>query len=85
MKIFQVKKSFRKEFKRQIKFAIIAAVGFTIAFAWRDAVFEGVLNYVSRILEVSPTHFLTEIYTAITITFLGVLVIFITSKILKGE
>ena len=85
MKILQVKRSFRKEFKRQIKFAIIAAVGFTIAFAWRNAVFEGILNYVSRILEVAPNHFLTEVYTAITITLLGVIVIFLTSKILKGD
>jgi hypothetical protein len=85
MKILQVRKSFKKEFKRQIKFAIIAAVGFTIAFAWRDAVFTSVLNYVSKILDVAPSHFLTEIYTAITITVLGVIVILITSKIFKGE
>lgn len=33
MRIFQTKRSFRKEFKRQIKLAIIAAVGFTVAFS----------------------------------------------------
>lgn len=83
MKVFKTKRSFRKEFKRQIKFAIIAAIGFTIAFAWREAVFSTFQSFVARFLDVTPDHYLSENYTALAITIAGVLVIFITSKLLK--
>lgn len=85
MHLLKTKRSFRKEFKRQIRLAVVAAIGFTIAFAWRNAVFEGFQNYVSRFLEVDPSHYLTELYTAIAITFAGVCLIFITSSILKDD
>ena len=83
MKVLKVSKSFKKEFKRQARFAIVAAIGFTIAFAWRNAVFESFRNYVARIMDLAPEHYFTEIYTALAITLLGVFAIFITSKILK--
>lgn len=85
MKILQTKRSFRKEFKRQIRLAIVAAIGFSIAFAWRNAVFDSFESYVAKFLDVDPSHFLTELYTAITITFVGVCLIFITSSILKEQ
>ena len=83
MKIFQTKRSFRKEFKRQIKLAIVAAVGFTIAFAWRQSIFDFFQSFVSRLLDVPPTHYLTELYTSIAITIAGVLLILLTSKLFK--
>lgn len=81
--LIKTKRSFRKEFKKQIRFAITAAIGFTIAFAWREAVFNLFLNFTSRILDLSFEHYTTKIYTAILITVLGVLLIFLTSKVLK--
>lgn len=83
MRVLKVSKSFKKEFKRQIRFAIVAAVGFTIAFAWRNAVFEAFRNYIARIMDLAPEHYTTEVYTALAITFIGVLAIFLSSKILK--
>jgi hypothetical protein len=85
MRILETKRSFRKEFKRQIRFAIVAAIGFSVAFAWRQAIFDAFQNYVSRVLDIQPGHYLTEIYTAITITVVGVLLIMLTSKILKEK
>jgi hypothetical protein len=85
MKIFQTKRSFKKEFKRQIRLAVIAAIGFTVAFAWREAIFDLFQSFVSRFLDVSTEHYLTKIYTSIAITIAGVLLIFITSKILKED
>lgn len=88
MKIHQMiktKRSFKQEFKKQIRFAITAAIGFTIAFAWREAVFDLFLNFTSRVLDLSFEHYSTKIYTAILITILGVLLIFLTSKILKEK
>jgi hypothetical protein len=83
MNIFKTRRSFRKELRRQIRLAIIAAVGFTVAFAWRNAIFDFFHNFVSRLLDVAPDHYLTETYTAIAITIAGVLFILITSKLLK--
>jgi hypothetical protein len=83
MKIFQTKRSFKKEFKRQIRLAIIAAIGFTVAFAWRESIFNMFQSFVSRFLDINPEHYLSQIYTSITITLAGVILIFITSKLLK--
>lgn len=83
MRIFKTKKSFGKEFKRQIKLAIIAAIGFTVAFAWRQAIFDTFQSFLTRLLDVQPGHYLSENYTALAITVAGVIVIFISSKILK--
>ena len=83
MRILETKRSFRQEFKRQIRFAITAAIGFTIAFAWRNAIFDGFESFVARLLDVQEGHYLTEVYTAIAMTVFGVFLIFLTSKMLR--
>jgi len=83
MKHLKTSRSFKKEFKKQLRFAITAAIGFSIAFAWRESTFDTFLDFVSRFLDLNPTHYLTEVYTALTITIFGVLIIFITSKLLR--
>ena len=85
MHLLKTKRSFKKEFKRQIRLAIVSAIGFSIAFAWRNSIFDAFKNYVSRFLQVDPNHYLTELYTAIGITIVGVCLIFVTSGILKDE
>jgi hypothetical protein len=85
IKIHDTKRSFKKEFRRQIRLAVTAAIGFTIAFAWREAIFNTFLNFVSRILDLAPDHYSAKLYTAITITIFGVLLIFLTSKMLKEK
>lgn len=83
MLISKPKRSFKSEFKRQIRLAIAAAAGFLIAYAWREAIFDAFQSFMSRLLDVSPGHYLTETYTAIFMTLVGVLVIFISSKLLR--
>lgn len=85
MQILKTKRSFRKEFKRQIRLAIVAAIGFTIAYSWKEAIFSSFQTYVSRFLQVSPEHHLTQNYTAIAITLFGVIAILITSALLKDN
>ena len=85
MKIFAKRRSFKLEFKRQSRMAIMAAIGFTIAFAWREAIFAGFQNITSRILDINPDHYLSQTYTAITITIAGVLLLFVTSKLLRDK
>lgn len=85
IKIHDTKRSFKKEFRRQIRLAVTAAIGFTIAFAWKESVFNAILNFTSRLLDLAPEHYTTKIYAAIFITLLGVLLIFLTSKMLKEK
>ena len=85
MTSLKTSRSFRKEVKRQIRLALTSAIGFSIAFAWRNSIFDAFRTYVARFLEVDPSHYLTELYTAIGITFVGVCLIFITSSILKDK
>lgn len=80
-----ITRSFRKEFKRQIRLAIVAAIGFSIAFAWRNAIFDSLQGLVSKFSNLPLGNFTNEIYTAILMTFLGVILILITSKLLKED
>jgi hypothetical protein len=83
MNIFKTKKSFKQELRRQTRLAITAAIGFTIAYAWRESIFTTFENFVSRFFDLTQGHYSTQIYTALTITIFGVLLILLTSKILK--
>jgi putative Mn2+ efflux pump MntP len=83
MQILKTNKSFKKEFRHQIRLAIVAAIGFSVAFAWREAIFSFFQSFVSRFLDLEPGHYMTEIWTSIAITVAGVLLIMLTSKLLK--
>jgi hypothetical protein len=84
MRILKTKRSFKKEFKRQIKWAIAAAVGFTIAYAWRDAVIVLTKDLVAKLAE-STKASLTGIYSALIITIIGVLIILASSRLLRDK
>lgn len=83
MEILKTKRSFRKEFKRQLRLAIAAAIGFTIGYAWRNAIFAFFQSFVSRFMDVPLGHYTTESYTALAITLAGVLLILVTSRLLE--
>ena len=83
--MFAKRRSFRLEFKRQLRLAIMAAIGFIIAYAWREAIFATFQDFVSRALNISPDHYLSQTYTAIAMTLAGVILIFFTSKLLKDK
>ncbi len=72
---------FKKEFKKQIKLAIAAAVGFVIAFAWRDFILKLTGEALNKFLELSPIT--SALLISICITIIGVLIILISSKLLK--
>lgn len=84
MRILKTKRSFRKEFRRQLRFAIAAAVGFTIAFSWRNAVYNSTRDIIVKISDYS-NDVSTEIVTALFVTFLGVIFILISSRLLREK
>ena len=73
--------NFRKEFRRQIRLALAAAIGFIIAFVWKDFVIKLTGDTLSRFLELNPIT--STLAIAIVVTFIGVLIILISSRILK--
>jgi len=74
-------KSFKKEFKKQIRLAIAAAVGFIIAFAWRDFILRLTGETLDKFLELNPIT--SALLISICITVIGILIISISSRTLK--
>ena len=82
MRLIKTKSSFRKEFKRQMRYAIAAAVGFLIIFAWRDAILNNTREIVEKFTETTQ-GMTSEFLTALAVTVIGVIIILISSKLLK--
>lgn len=76
------KRDFSKEFKDNLRVGLNAAIGFTIAFAWREPFILFANNFVKKYVE-STTIYHTSIITAFAVTFFGVLLIWVLSRILK--
>lgn len=77
-----MKKSLRKEFKRQLRLALTAAIGFVIAYSWRDAI-NNVMNTLSINLSGLAGLGNSPFFAPILATIIGVVFIFILSELLK--
>lgn len=73
---------FKTEFRRQIRMLIIITLGFTIAFSWRQTVFDLSQSFVQFITHVQGSAKLT-ILTSTFITLLGLLIIYLAAHFLK--
>jgi hypothetical protein len=72
-------KTFKKEFKKEMNTAIMAAFGFLIALVWKDVI----TNFVNNLSEKSPFH--GAFVSALLVTIICVLGIMLFSKILKNK
>lgn len=79
----KAKSKFKKEFRRQLRLAIAAAIGFIIAFSWKDTIIRFVNSSVEKFSELTSTY-LVNITSSIIITIIGVFIIIMTSKMLKN-
>lgn len=77
-----LKEKFKKEFRRQTRLAIAAAIGFLIAFSWKDSILILTEKLVQKVTTITGLVQLS-IATSIAITILGVLLILLSSKILE--
>jgi len=69
-------KKFNAEIKKALNTAVMAAFGFIIALAWRDAINE----YLDAVLAASPIQ--GKVISAFIITIIAVIGILITTKFL---
>ncbi|MBU2576411.1 MAG: hypothetical protein KKF50_01690 [Nanoarchaeota archaeon] len=70
--------NFQLEFRDQLKIAILTALGFIIAFAWRDFLVS-LLNTIVTRLDVTDNLYLYQLFAAIVLTLLAVLIMVLLS------
>jgi len=73
--------NFKREFRKQLRLALAAAAGFIIALAWKDFIFKATGDILSKFLKLTPIT--SALAISIVLTFIGVLIIWISSKLLK--
>ena len=73
--------NFKREFRKQLRLALAAAAGFIIALAWKDFIFKATGDFLSKFLELNTIT--SALAISIVLTFIGVLIIWISSKLLK--
>ena len=75
-------KEFEKEFKRQLRMFINITFGFTIAFTWRQTIFDVSQSFISFLFH-PKNSYLSSIITSIFITLISIFLIFLSSHFLK--
>jgi len=75
---------FKKEFRRQIRMLIIITLGFTIAFTWRQTIFDTSQAIVQFFLNVQNSTTLS-VLTSLFITILSIILIYLTAHFLKDN
>jgi hypothetical protein len=72
----------RREFKKELRLLIVFTFGFTIAFTWRQTIFDLTSDLIQSALSVENNSSLT-ILTSFFITIISVAIIYTTSYFLK--
>jgi len=75
---------FHDEFRKQIRLLIIFALGFTIAFTWRQTIFDMSKTFVQFLTNVTDSSSLS-ILTSTFITIISIILIYLTSHFLKDK
>lgn len=75
---------FRHEFKSQLRWLIILTLGFTIAFSWRQTIFDLIQAGVISITKIESTSALS-ILTSLAITIFAIILIYLTSRFLREK
>jgi len=74
LKAKETSKKFRRELRKSLVTALVAAFGFLIALSWRDVI----TSWVEKISEASPIK--SNLLSAIIVTIVSVIGILIVSK-----
>ncbi len=77
-------RNFESEFKRQLRMLIVITLGLTIAFTWRQTIFDLSQSFVNFFIHIQSSSF-SSILTSIFITIISILLIYITAYFLKEK
>ena len=75
---------FKNEFKRQARMLITITLGFTIAFTWRQTIFDISQSFVQFLLHINNSSALS-VLASIFITLISVILIYLASHYLKDN
>jgi uncharacterized BrkB/YihY/UPF0761 family membrane protein len=78
----KIGRNFKKEFRRQIRMLIIVTLGFTIAFSWRQTVFDASQTFVQFFTNVQGSTTLS-VLTSLFITIVSIILIYLVAHYLK--
>ncbi len=77
-------RNFKKEFRRQLRLLIIITLGFTIAFTWRQTIFDLSSNFIGYLTNITNSSEL-DVLASTLITVVSLIIIYITAYILKDR
>jgi len=72
----------RRELKSQLRILIIATLGFTIAFSWRETIFKLTESIILSLVEINNLSY-ASIATSSVITIICLIIILFTSRFLR--
>ena len=84
MHTLREKTRFKHEFRKQARMLILFTLGFTIAFTWRETLFDISQRLVEAVTNIKNSNSLS-ILTSTFITVLSLAVIYVTSHMLKDD
>lgn len=74
-------RNFRQEFRKQMRMLLVVTIGFTIAFTWRQTIFDASQSLMQKFFSSSGVY--SSILTSTFITFSGLILLYLTSQLLK--
>lgn len=78
------RENLRREYKKQLRFLIIVTLGFTIAFTWRQTLFDISLSFV-RFITTFNSSSAESIFASVIITVVSLILIYFTSHWLNNN
>ncbi len=73
---------FKREFRKQLKTFFVVSAGFTIAFTWRQTIFDASEKLVQLIINIQSSSVLS-ILTSMFTTIISLLIMFVAIYLLK--
>jgi hypothetical protein len=80
--LFVEGESFKREFRKQVRMLIVFTFGFTMAFTWRQTIFDLSLTAVQFVTHIKNSAELS-LLSSVLITIVSLIVIFLASHWLK--
>jgi hypothetical protein len=81
---FYLGSNYREEFRKQMRLIIVFTLGFTIAFSWRETIFDLSKSFVQWIAGIKNAN-ASSIWASVFITIVSLFLIFLTAKWLKEK
>lgn len=81
---FSIGRRYKKEFRKQMRMLIIITLSFTIAFTWRQTIFDLSESFVNFFLHLQNNS-VSSILTSVFITIIGLILILATTYWLKDK